>query len=71
MSLADDLGDLVVAVAATASVAFALYVTRDVTPPAISAATSFVADCPTTTQYEIWHAGSRRSMQITCEGIAR
>ena len=32
MSLADDLGDLVVAAAATASVAFSLYVTRDVTP---------------------------------------
>lgn len=71
MSLADDLGDLVVAVAATASVAFALYVTRDVTPSAVSAATSFVADCPTTTQYEIWHVGPQRSMQITCEGIAR
>jgi len=71
MSLADDLGDLVVAVAATASVAFALYVTRDVTPPAISAATRFVAECPTTIQYEIWHVGPQRSMQITCEGPAR
>ena len=71
MSLADDLGDLVVAAAATASVAFSLYVTRDVTPPAVSAATSFVAECPTTTQYEISHVGPQRSMQITCEGIAK
>ncbi len=71
MSLADDIGDLVVVMAATASVAFAFYVTRDVTPPAISAATSFIAECPTVTQYEIWHVGPRRSMQITCEGVAR
>ena len=53
------------------SVAFSLYVTRDVTPPAVSAATSFVAECPTTTQYEISHVGPQRSMQITCEGIAK
>ena len=69
MSLADDLGDLVVAAAATASVAFSLYVTRDVTPPAVSAATSFVAECPTTTQYEISHVGPQRSMQITAKEL--
>ena len=68
MSLADDLGDLVAA-AATASVAFSLYVTRDVTPPAVSAATSFVAECPTTTQYEISHVGPQRSMQITAKEL--
>lgn len=70
MSLADDLADLVVAVVVIASVAF-FYATRDVPPPAIAAATRFIAECPTITQYEIWHVGPQRSMQITCEGIAK
>lgn len=71
MRLLDDLPDLVVGATVIASVAFALHVTRPPAAPALAAATSFIAECPTVTQYEIWHVGPRRSMQITCEGIAR
>lgn len=71
MRLIDDLADVVVAAVAIASVAFAVYVTRDAPPQTLAAATRFVAECPTTTQYEIWHVGPRRSMQITCEGISK
>lgn len=68
MKLLQEFADVVVAVVATACVAVAFYVTRDTPHPTLSAAARFISDCPTTTQYEIWHAGPQRSMQITCEG---
>ena len=71
MRLIDDLADLVVIAVSVVAVAIAVYATTGAPPPALSAATRFIAECPAATQYEIWHVGPRRSMQITCEGIAR
>lgn len=70
MRIPFDVSDLVVIGASTVAVAVAILVVG--TPPqAVSAAARFAADCPASTKHEIWHLGSRRSLQITCEGIAR
>ncbi len=71
MRLIDDLADLAVAAFAIASVVVAVYAIRNAPPPALSAATRFIAECPAAIQYEIWHVGPQRSMQIICEGSAR
>lgn len=70
MRIPFDASDLVVIAASIVAVAVAILVVG-APPPADSAAARFAADCPASTKYEIWHLGARRSMQITCEGIAR
>lgn len=70
MKLPFDTSDLLVIAVVIVTVGIAIFAT-DAPSPAVSATARFVADCPAPTQYEIWHVGPRRSMQITCEGIAR